>query len=265
LSNGNFNFRFDDFAYEIMADMKLSDKALVQLRAIQPSLVLDRKAVDELLNKLYPEKDKYQTAKRIILEASAISAYRNHTLTIPILLCDDAPQFKAITQELALCWIHEGRHYKKLTPLSNEFKDELKAFIGQFWDYYRELLQFKAEPTGSAAEKLSASFDKLFSTQVKYSALAERMSKTRAHKNELLMVLRHPEIPLHNNSAELGARAQARKRDISFQTKTDLGTMAKDTMMTVVNTAKKLKVNVYNYLQDRISKTMNITFIIYIF
>lgn len=257
LSNGNFNFRFDDFAYEIMAEMKLPDKALVKLKAIQPSLVLDRKAVDELLSMLYPEKDRYQTTKRIILEASAISAYRNHPLTIPILLCDDAPQFKQITQELALCWIHEGRHYKKLTPLSNEFKEELKAFIGQFWDYYRELLQFKVQPIGSAAEKLSASFDKLFSSQVKYSALAERMSKTHAHKNELLMVLRHPEIPLHNNSAELGARAQARKRDISFHTKTDLGTMAKDTMMTVVNTAKKLKVNVYNYLRDRISKTMN--------
>lgn len=29
---------------------------------------------------------------------------------------DDAPQFKDITEELSLCWVHDGRHYKKLTP-----------------------------------------------------------------------------------------------------------------------------------------------------
>ena len=33
------------------------------------------------------------------------------------LVCDDAPQFKLLTEELALCWVHEGRHYKKLNPL----------------------------------------------------------------------------------------------------------------------------------------------------
>jgi hypothetical protein len=30
-----------------------------------------------------------------------------------LLLADDAPQFKKITAELALCWIHEGRHYNR--------------------------------------------------------------------------------------------------------------------------------------------------------
>jgi len=33
-----------------------------------------------------------------------------------LLLCDDAKQFKRITEILALCWVHEGRHYKKLNP-----------------------------------------------------------------------------------------------------------------------------------------------------
>lgn len=45
-------------------------------------------------------------------------------------------------------------------------------------------------------------------------------------------------------------------RDISFHTKTDTGTLAKDVMMTVVQTARKLKVNIYQYLHDRISQTM---------
>lgn len=49
-----------------------------------------------------------------------------------------------------------------------------------------------------------------------YEALDQRIAKTKAKKDNLLRVLAHPEIPLHNNPAELGARQRVRKRDISF-------------------------------------------------
>jgi len=42
------------------------------------------------------------------------------------------------------------------------------------------------------------------------------MATTRAHKDSLLLVLKFPELPLHNNPAELGARGRVRKRDVSF-------------------------------------------------
>jgi hypothetical protein len=35
---------------------------------------------------------------------------------VKLLVCDDAGQSKAITEEVALCWVHDGRHYKKLLP-----------------------------------------------------------------------------------------------------------------------------------------------------
>ncbi|NOR66278.1 MAG: hypothetical protein GQ528_02860 [Woeseiaceae bacterium] len=65
----------------------------------------------------------------------------------------------------------------------------------------------------------------------------------------MLLVLDHPEIPLHNNPAELGAR----KRVVSFGTRTKDGTKAWDTFNTLSATAKKLGVNIYDYLYDRIS------------
>ena len=68
-------------------------------------------------------------------------------------------------------------------------------------------------------------------------------------------MLEYPHLPLHNNSAELGARTQARKRDVSLQTKNDKGTQAKDSMMSVVETAMKLGVNVFDYIHDRVSET----------
>ena len=69
----------------------------------------------------------------------------------------------------------------------------------------------------------------------------------------MLLVLDHPEIPLHNNPAELGARLRIRQRDISFGTRTDDGTKACDTFTSLAATAKKLDVSFYDYIFDRIS------------
>src|SRR5450756_1303500 len=60
---------------------------------------------------------------------------------------------------------------------------------------------------------------------------------------------------LHNNDAELGARTQVRKRDVSLHTMTEEGTKANDTFSTIVQTAKKLGVSAYAYFNDRISKS----------
>jgi hypothetical protein len=86
-----------------------------------------------------------------------------------------------------------------------------------------------------------------------YQQIDERISKTREKKGNLLLVLIMPEIPLHNNAAELAARAKVRKRDVSLQTVTDKGTKANDTFMTIVQTAKKLSVSTYNHMLDRVS------------
>ncbi len=66
-------------------------------------------------------------------------------------------------------------------------------------------------------------------------------------------MLRYPELPLHNNASEPAARVQARSRDVSLQTKSEAGTKAKDTFMTITQTAKKLDVSAYQYVYDRVS------------
>src|SRR5882762_8254383 len=56
--------------------------------------------------------------RKWILDATAVAAY-HADLEFPVvrlLVCDDAPQFTLVTDALALCWVHEGRHYKKLLP-----------------------------------------------------------------------------------------------------------------------------------------------------
>jgi hypothetical protein len=72
-------------------------------------------------------------------------------------------------------------------------------------------------------------------------------------KPSMLIVLEHPAIPLHNNPAELGARKRVWKRLVSFGTRTIDGAKAWDTFMSLSATAKKLGINFYIYISDRIS------------
>ena len=99
----------------------------------------------------------------------------------------------------------------------------------------------------------------MFSTITGYQQLDERIEKTKLKKDALLLVLEYPSLPLHNNASELGARVQARYRDISFHTINEKGTAAKDTFMTIIETARKLKVNTYQYILDRISQKYEMT------
>ncbi len=177
---------------------------------------------------------------------------------VSILLSDDAPQFKHIVGKHGLCWVHDGRHYKKLQPVVPLYREELATFRERFWDYYQKLSDFKENPSKQRAEELSKEFDRLFSSQTGYKALDERIAKSKAKKERLLMVLKYPELPLHNNASELGARAQARRRDVSFHTMTEEDTEAQDTFLTVVQTAKKLGVSAYEYIYDRVSGSFNL-------
>jgi regulator of replication initiation timing len=205
--------------------------------------------LDERLPRLGPQQRTH------ILEATGVAAYHAQ-LEFPVvklLVCDDAPQFNWLTEELALCWVHEGRHYKKLEPSLAQFRTALDEFTKQFWQYYDQLLAYRTQPTPAEKERLAARFELLFSTVTGYRALDERIAKTRLKKASLLMVLEHPEIPLHNNPAELGARQRVRKRDVSFGPRTPEGAKAWDTFMTLTATSKKLGVSIYRYIHDRVS------------
>jgi hypothetical protein len=193
--------------------------------------------------------------RRWILDATAVAAY-HADLECPVvrlLVCDDAPQLTLVTEDLALCWVHEGRHYKKLLPYIPRHRALVEDFVQRFWTYYDQLLTYQERPTSAEAGRLEGEFEALFATITGYEALDERIAKTGAKKGCLLMVLTHPEIPLHNNPAELGARARVRKRDVSFGPRTHEGAKAWDTFMTLAQTATKLGVSFYHYIHDRVS------------
>jgi len=245
-------YRYDREAERHLAFLGLSAAAQARVRAALPrEQVLDEATLTPLLDgplgRLGPRQ------RDQVREALAVAAYLADPAwpVVRTLICDDAPQFRAITPELALCWIHEGRHYKQLTPFLPQPRAALADLLDQFWTYYRELLAYREHPTPEERARLDARFDAVFGTLTGYHELDRRLALTRDKKPELLLVLEHPELPLHNNPAELGARQRVRKRDVSFGPRSPAGSAAWDTFMTLAATTRKLGLDFGAYLRDR--------------
>jgi hypothetical protein len=195
--------------------------------------------------------------RKLIKDGLARAVYRTQSVypVVELFVCDDAPQWNCLTGELALCWIHEYRHYKKLSPRIPSHCKALDSFKESFWKWYRRLLADRQTPNQKDAHSWRGEFERLFEQTTGYHQLDERKALTLAKKEPLLMVLSHPEILLHNNPAELGARQRVRKRDVSLQARTQEGIGAWETFETLVSTAKKLGVNISQYLHDRMTHT----------
>ncbi len=248
----------NEFSYELLGQLKLPIKWQKQLKLLPQETALTQTQFNALLDQ-YLEKLSSGYRSRV-KEAAAIAFYHQQSNwpVVRTLVCDDAPQFKLLTEELALCWVHEGRHYKKLSPLVTYHQQLLDKFLKDFWDYYRELLAYRDAPSSSAAAKLRAKFYQLFDSNSGYQQLDERKQLTAAKISELLLVLEHPELPLHNNPAELGARTMVQRRNISYATQTLEGTKAWDIFMSLVATTRKLGISFFEYMRDRISQLGNI-------
>ena len=248
----------NELTYKLLGQLKLPIKWQKQLKLLPQETVLTQTQFNDLLEQ---HLEKLSTGYRNRIQETAAIAFYHQQHNWPVvrtLVCDDAPQFKLLTEELALCWVHEGRHYKKLSPLVAYHQQLLDQFLTDFWDYYRELLAYREAPSLQAAEQLRAEFDRLFDSDTSYQQLDERKRLTAAKISELLLVLEHPELPLHNNPAELGARTMVQRRNISYATQTLEGTKAWDIFMSLVATTRKLGISFFEYMRDRISQLGNI-------
>jgi Transposase IS66 family. len=176
-----------------------------------------------------------------------------------ILLSDDARQYLGIAMWHALCWIHEIRLCKKLNPVIEYHRLLLEKFISELWDYYDKLKDYRDKPDEKVKEELEKQFDELFSTITGYAELDKRIALSKEKKEELLIVLKFPEIPLHNNPAELALREGVVKRKISNGTRSEDGKAAWENMISIMDTCRKHGISLYDYIKDIFSGKMEMT------
>jgi hypothetical protein len=107
-------------------------------------------------------------------------------------------------------------------------------------------------PNAKFKAKLNKRFDKIFKQKTGYASLDLALKRIFNNKSELLLVLKRPDIPLHNNLSENDIREYVKKRKISGSTRSLAGRKSRDTFTSIKKTCRKLGVSFWDYLIDRI-------------
>jgi len=191
--------------------------------------------------------------RRIVTEAALFGTLMHYEMYLgQPLLSDDAGQFKILGLLHALCWLHAERSVRKLVPLSAREREAIEGVRDDIWTYYQRLKAYRESPTPRRKAGLERDFDRLFTRRTGLVDLNEALKRIHEKRADLLLVLDHPEIPLHNNLSESDIREWAKKRKISAGTRSELGRRCRDTFISLKKTCRKLGVSFWRYLQDRI-------------
>jgi len=191
--------------------------------------------------------------RRIVSEAALFGTLMHYELYLgQPLVSDDAGQFKILGLLHALCWLHAERSIRKLVPLSPREQEAIDSVRDAVWKYYQRLRTYRESPTPRRKAALERDFERLFTRRTGFVDLNEALRRIHEKRDDLLLVLDHPEIPLHNNLSESDIREWAKKRKISAGTRSDLGRRCRDTFVSLKKTCRKLGVSFWRYLQDRI-------------
>ena len=146
------SFRLNARALSLLEEVGLAKRWRTKLGKLSQDQDWSEGELDELLDKQLPKLG--PTLRKRIKDMLAIVAYQSqHSFpVVELLVCDDAPQSHLLTAELALCWLHEWRHYKKLLPRLAYHHKRLKEFGDTFWKLYRQLLAYRQTPSQKEAE-----------------------------------------------------------------------------------------------------------------
>jgi hypothetical protein len=195
--------------------------------------------------------------RRLIVEAGLIGSILRHGFPVDmVILSDDAGQFNVLTH--ALCWIHAERGIKSLT-MSNDIQIKAVEWArNEVWAIYKALQDYKNNPNEEEKSTITKRFDDLCTTKTEYYSLNQVLKRLYNNKDELLLVLERPDIPLHNNLSERDIREYVKRRKISGSTRSDEGRRCRDTFASLKKTALKMGLSFWDYLIDRTTKKYSI-------
>lgn len=237
-----------ELALTYMEEYKLPKSLLKCLRALEQKTFVDSTEWQAALVSLGVTSPRHvQTVTEGALLGSALAHGINPDLVI---MSDDAGQFNVLIH--TLCWIHAERTLAKLVGFSDEQRAALEQIRTQVWAYYDDLKVYKANPTPEHKQELAIRFDELFSTKTCFATLNQALMRLSKNKEELLLVLERPEIPLQNNLSESDIREYVTKRKISGSTRSEKGRRSRDTFASLKKTCRKHGISFWKYLQDRL-------------
>ena len=167
-----------------------------------------------------------------------------------VILSDDAGQFNV--GHHALCWVHAERLVHKLdcfTQAQAQAKERIRTRI---WWLYADLKAYREDPRRRRRRELRRRFDDIFTRRTGFATLDRLLARLHGNKEELLLVLERPEVPLNTNGSENDIRCQVTRRKISGGTRSEAGREARDAFLGLMKTCAKQGISFWDYLGDRL-------------
>lgn len=167
-----------------------------------------------------------------------------------VVLSDGAAQFDVLVH--AACWVHAERPLVRMIPYSEPHRAAIEKLRDQIWTLYRDLKAYQQNPDAAQKPILEARFDELVDQRTDFPNINGVLKEMREHQADLLCVLEHPEVPLHNNISETHVRDYVKKRKISGGTRSDAGRRCRDTFASLKKTCRCLGIAFWQFLKDRL-------------
>jgi hypothetical protein len=196
---------------------------------------------------------------RIVSESALMGSILSHGINKDlVILSDDAGQFEILILLHALCWLHAERRLTAIIPINDFHKKMVDDIRTMVWNFYQELKAYKQSPAEDIKLHLENQFDKIFDQKTDFEDINNALHLIRQNKKELLLVLKRPEVPLHNNLSENSIRIYATKRKVHGGTRSESGRKCRDTFMSLKKTCRKLGISFQEYILDRLIGSYNI-------
>jgi len=188
---------------------------------------------------------------KIATEGALWGSIHNHgLLDHTVIVFDDAGQFRTGTH--ALCWVHAERLVHQLIPFNDRQRLAIALVRQLIWWFYADLKAYKHAPCRKRRAQLRARFERIFRRRTGFVTLDRLLARLHARKDELLLVLDRPEIPLHTNGSENDIRCHVTKRKVSGGTWSEAGRDARDACLGLMKTCHKQGLSFFDDLGARL-------------
>jgi hypothetical protein len=251
LRAGHTDYVLNDVAYAYMRELDLPAATIALLAAGPRTRFAGQAAWLAHLDRLgFTTLKVTPNPVQIATEGALWGSIRAHEfLCDAVILSDDAGQFNVGRH--ALCWVHAERLVHKLDTFNDRNRAAQTKVRGLIWDFYAGLKAYQLKPGKRRASALRARFDRIFLRRTGFVTLDRLLARLHANKEELLMVLERPEIPLHTNGSENDIRCHVTRRKVSAGTQSDIGRDCRDAFLSLVKTCDKLGIAIWDYLGSR--------------
>ena len=251
LHAGALTYRIDEAALTYMAEQGLSEAIRQRLCETTLAEIVD---ADHWRRHLAALEIKDKRHVRIATEGALLGGLLEKGFNPELaIISDGAGQFAILLH--GLCWIHAERLVHKLIPMNDLQREAIAKVRDQIWCFYADLKAYKVRPNTTQIAQFEDRFTAIFTQQTNFATLDRLLRRLHQHKNELLLVLRRPDIPIHTNGSETDIRDYVKKRKVSGGTRSDLGRQCRDTFASLKKTCRKLNISFWQYLIDRLSLT----------